>query len=169
MEKTLGDFWEYDINTNQWRIIGGSPFSVHFPAVYGEKKVPNPLNFPGSRKRSCSFVDKSDNLWLFAGKRQPENSFEVLNDLWKFTNNTWVWISGDSTHDSAGVYGEKNVPGEKNKPGSRENSFCWVDSNERIWIFGGNGKSTENSGKLNDFWLYDQTRDQWTWVCIKIF
>jgi hypothetical protein len=164
MEKTLGDFWQYDSNTNQWRLIGGSPFSAYFPSVHGTRKVPEATNFPGSRKRSCGFVDKSDNLWLFAGKQQPESKFELLNDLWRFSNETWTWMSGDSRPDQNGVYGELNVPDEKNKPGARENTFCWVDRNDRIWIFGGNGKSSQLSGKLNDFWLLDTSKDQWTWV-----
>eukprot|EP01080_Neovahlkampfia_damariscottae_P003698 gene3698-6512_t len=164
MEKILGDVWQYDSINNMWRLVGGSPFSEYFPAVYGERNTPNPMNFPGSRKRSCGFVDTEDNLWLFSGKRQPQNSFELLNDLWKFSNGSWIWVSGDSTADEPGVYGDKNVPGEKNKPGSRENAFCYCDSNNRIWTFGGNGKSKELSGKLNDFWLYDMTIDQWTWT-----
>jgi hypothetical protein len=70
----LNDLWKFD-GTN-WTWVSGSNL-VQQPGVYGTKGVASPSNVPGARDSAVSWIDKSNNLWLFGGSGR-------LNDLWKF-------------------------------------------------------------------------------------
>ena len=126
---------------------------------------------PGSRSQSFSWIDSSDNLWLFGGQGLDINGTTGnLNDLWECPSliNQWFWISGNNTADSSGNYGfEGDFSSINNFPGSRSQSVSWVDFNGNFWLFGGfgdvnSGDSTE--GNLNDLWYYSPSQNQWTWV-----
>ena len=62
-----------------------------------------------------------------------------LNDLWKYSNGEWTWISGNNTVNVVGVYGTQRVPSTSNYPGGRDSMEFGIDSSGSIWIFGGNG------------------------------
>jgi len=60
--------------------------------------------------------------------------------LTRMNDSTWTWISGSSSCNQIGVYGEKGVASELNVPGSRRNAIGWYDSRrEEFWVFGGFG------------------------------
>lgn len=164
--RVIGDFWKYDPKDNVWTWIEGKQFYEPRKSVYGKIREPNKNNLPGIRERGCSFTDKHDNLWFFGGKFEDEKQ-EFHNDLWRFEPLTgnWTWMGGDNQVDQSGSYGQMGLPSASNKPGSRENTFCWVDKDDMIWIFGGNGRaSSQNSGKLNDLWLFKPQEYLWVWV-----
>ena len=70
-----------------------------------------------------------------------------LNDLWKYSNGEWTWMSGNKTGRVAGVYGTKGVPSTSNYPGARDSMGFGIDSSGSIWIFGGYGyDSNDNIG-----------------------
>ena len=73
-----------------------------------------------------------------------------LNDLWKYSNGSWTWISGNNIINIAGVYGTQGVPSTSIYPGSRSSMGFGIDSTGSIWIFGGFGyDSTGTSGEWN--------------------
>jgi N-acetylneuraminic acid mutarotase len=165
----LGDLWEYDMEKNvlTWlqRQDSLRQFATPDPYVYGSKGVSDTKNVPSSRKRSCGFVDLNDDLWLFGGKQLLETSFESLSDMWKFSGGNWTWMAGDNTVEQSGSYGRVGLPAVSNKPGARDSAFCWSDQKGALWLFGGYGKATaRNSGRLNDFWLYNTKTNGWIWV-----
>ena len=57
----------------------------------------------------------------------------------------WTWISGNSTINIGGVYGNQGVPSPKNYPGARYTSAGGIDSSGSFWIFGGQGYDTQFS------------------------
>jgi len=149
----LNDLWKFD-GTN-WTWVSGSDL-INQPDVYGTKGVASPSNVPGARGSSISWVDKSDNLWLFGGDGER-------NDLWKFDGTNWTWVSGSNLFLQAGVYGIKGVPSPANVPGGRAASVSWIDSSGNLWLFGGVGSDSAGAqGELNDLWKFDGT--DWTWV-----
>jgi len=148
----LNDLWKFD-GTN-WTWVSGSDLANQ-PAVYGTKGVPSPSNVPGARVFASSWIDKSDNLWLFGGAQ--------TNDLWKFDGTNWTWVSGSNLSLQAGVYGTKGVASPANAPGGRAASVSWIDSSGNLWLFGGDGfDSAGTQGDLNDLWKFDGAN--WTWV-----
>jgi N-acetylneuraminic acid mutarotase len=89
--------------------------------VYGTKGTAALNNIPGARYHSISWSDSSGNLWLFGGTGYTATSYGNLNDLWKYdiANNTWTWMSGESSPDALGVYGTKGTAALNNIPGAR--------------------------------------------------
>jgi N-acetylneuraminic acid mutarotase len=149
----LNDLWKFD-GTN-WTWISGSNL-VDQTGVYGTKGVASPSNVPGARDGSVSWIDKSNNLWLFGGSGR-------LSDLWKFDGTSWTWVNGSNLNQQAGVYGTKGIASPANAPGARTNSVSWIDSSGNPWLFGGFGSDSVGAqGELNDLWKFDGTN--WTWV-----
>ena len=62
-----------------------------------------------------------------------------LNDLWKYSNGSWNWISGSNIDGANGTYGTQGVPSISNYPGARDSMGFLIDSSGSIWIFGGYG------------------------------
>ncbi len=63
-----------------------------------------------------------------------------LNDLWKYSNGTWAWITGDSSSgNGSAVYGTQGTPSILTCPGGRGNAVNWIDSSGSLWLLGGEG------------------------------
>lgn len=75
----------------------------------------------------------------------------------------WAWMSGGNTVNQFGTYGTKGVADAANVPGARYGSVSWVDANDNLWLFGGNGPdSTGSPGYHNALWRFDGSN--WTWI-----
>lgn len=77
----------------------------------------------------------------------------------------WTWMKGSDTLTQPGVYGTMGISSPLNNPGSRHGAATWVDNNGDLWLFGGEGVSTNTVlCWLNDMWKYSISTGQWTWV-----
>ena len=76
----------------------------------------------------------------------------------------WSWVHGDSSINKYGIYGIKGASSPNNKPGARNRSNSWTDSWGNLWMFGGGGNGTANSGFLNDLWKYSPATNEWSWM-----
>lgn len=156
----LNDLWRYD-GTN-WTWVSGSN-SIGEGGHYGTRGQPEPANIPGARQGSVGWKDANDNFWLFGGDGlDAEMDTGYLNDLWMFDGANWTWVSGSSSINQTGIYGERGVADASNSPGGRQGSVGWTDANENFWLFGGSGYDGGSTGLLNDLWKYDGM--MWTWV-----
>ncbi|MFC1671243.1 beta strand repeat-containing protein, partial [Spirochaetota bacterium] len=159
----LNDLWKFD-GTN-WTWVSGDNTSYD-NAICGTKNVTDPTNKPGSRVSSVSWIDSSDNLWLFGGYGYDcwsGGGVDPLNDLWKFDGSNWTWVSGDGVDNQIGVYGTKGIANSANKPGGRDSSATWIDSSDNLWLFGGFGVASSTvRARFNDLWKFDGSN--WTWV-----
>ena len=64
----LNDFWRYNLVTNAWQWIGGTP-TVVAAGTYGTKGVSTATTFPGSRSYHAAFYDPaSKSVCIFGGK-----------------------------------------------------------------------------------------------------
>ena len=154
----FNDLWKFD--GSNWTWVKGSS-SGNQVGNYGTKGIPALTNDPGARYGAISWIDSSNQLWLFGGV--DSSGVHLLNDLWKFDGSNWVWVSGPSTVDQSGIYGTKGTPAVPNMPGGRAWSASWADGNGQLWLFGGFGKdSTSQQGVINDLWKFDG--NNWTWV-----
>ena len=159
----LNDLWRYDPSTNVWTWMSGSN-TANQVGVYGTKGVPADANVPGGRQVSVSWIDDSDNLWLFGGDGYDSITRSYLNDLWRYDPSTsmWTWVSGANTTDAVGVYGTKGVPDVANVPGARGSSVSWADDYGNFWLFGGEFDGTWFM--WGDLWRYNPSNNIWTWV-----
>jgi len=157
----LNDLWKY--TNGEWTWESGSNV-VDQEGTYGTQGTPAPGNVPGARDWAVSWIDSSGSLWVFGGVGFDSTGvIGILNDLWKFSNGQWTWMSGSSLANQAGVYGTRGMPSPVNVPGYRQLAISWTDSSGNFWLFGGNGvDSASGVGLLNDLWKY--SNGEWTWM-----
>lgn len=166
----LNDLWRY--SDGQWAWMSGSnTVAVTGQAgVYGTEGVPAPGNTPAARVDANSWADASGNLWLFGGAgRDSTGTLGILNDLWKYSNGEWTWMSGSNKSDQYGIYGTEGTAPASNAPGARTNSVTWIDTNGNLWLFGGCGNGANSTLTappcgLNDLWMYSPITNNWTWL-----
>lgn len=144
---SLNDLWKFDPTSSQWTWVSGA----------------NSFNSSGSntdpsaRFGAASWIDVSDNLWLFGGVGQG-------NDLWKFNPSAsqWTKVNGNTTIS----YGSQGVSSSTNRPGGKEFAASGTDTNGIVWLFGGFGStvSGRSAGYLNDLWEFNPATAEWVWV-----
>ncbi len=151
----------------QWSWEGGSN-TVNAIGVYGTQNTAAASNLPGARYAASSWTDASGNFWLFGGiGYDAAGGTGYLNDLWQYSPSTkqWIWVSGGTADNSAGVYGTPGTASASNVPGARQAASSWIDSSGNLWLFGGVGyDSAGGVGNLNDLWQYSPGTGQWTWI-----
>lgn len=166
-DEWFNDLWMYNSDLNEWTWVNGAD-SVNGTAVYGTQGVSSPTNMPGPRSNHKIWTDQNGDLWMFGGYGLDSNG-EVgyLNDLWKYSipSNEWTWVSGSNEVDQAGIFSTLDEYNETNMPGARSATLQWIDSNGKVWFFGGQGadKFGLTVGYLNDLWSYDPNINQWAW------
>ena len=69
-----------------------------------------------------------------------------LNDLWKYEGGQWTWMSGSNQTYQNGTYGQLGIANSSNIPGSRQSAVSWIDSNNTLWLFGGEGNDATTVG-----------------------
>jgi N-acetylneuraminic acid mutarotase len=155
----------------EWTWMSGSNV-VNQSGTYGTKGTTAASNVPGARYQAVSWMDASENFWLFGGLGKDATGLRgYLNDLWKYTNGEWTWMSGSAVASQAGtsvrqgMYGTRGVAAPDNVPGARVDASSWTDADGNLWLFGGGGwDSTGTGGILNDLWKYSPSTNAWTWL-----
>ncbi len=171
------DLWEFKLSSNLSAWVGGS-LKFNQTGIYGTLGTPAASNIPGGREGAVSWTDHAGNFWLFGGYGFDANgTLCYLNDLWKFDPATgaWGWMSGSSTAAAQsglcqsggqpGVYGALGATASGNTPGGRAGQVGWTDSGGNLWLFGGYGADSAGAvGYLNDFWRFNPSTSEWTWM-----
>jgi N-acetylneuraminic acid mutarotase len=141
----LNDLWKYNPITLEWTWVSGSNIFGQ-NGIYGTQGTASALNVPGARARAVSWIDSSGKLWLFGGFGYDSSGHMYwLNDLWEYDPATpeWTWVSGSNVVNQAGIYGTKGMAAPGNVPGAREMPVSWIDSDGKLWLFGGYGYYSE--------------------------
>ncbi len=166
----LNDLWKFDPVTIEWTWVSGSNVAFQ-PGNYGIKGAASPTNVPGARWLASSWTDSKGGFWLFGGSGYDSLGYgaAALNDLWFFDPTTcqWTWISGSNTGDQLGAYGTKGIPSVLNVPGAGPGAMSWIDSQDKLWLFGGwrwGADFAGNLDRINDLWKFDPATLEWTWV-----
>ena len=181
----LNDLWEFSSSAGQWAWIGGSSEMTCVTApsqpsgvlcgqsgVYGTLEIPGAGDKPGGRDSASSWTDSKGNFWLFGGMGfDATGSYGLLNDLWKFDPSTdeWAWMGGSNTlggqNIAPGAYGTLGTPATGNTPGGRASGASWIDSKDRLWLFGGYGSGPQGEDAyLDDVWEFDPATNEWAWL-----
>uniref|UniRef100_E6PYP9 Galactose oxidase n=1 Tax=mine drainage metagenome TaxID=410659 RepID=E6PYP9_9ZZZZ len=152
----LGDLWRY--SNGMWTWMAGSDQTYPAPD-YGQQGVAAAANTPGWRSGAATWADSKGNLWLFGGA----GNLGEQNDLWKYSNGQWTWVSGSNQGDTPGIYNSEGNAGQGDYPGGRDSAVTWTDAQGNFWLFGGNGvASGPGAEEMNDLWEY--SNGQWIWV-----
>ncbi|MCU0434575.1 MAG: gliding motility-associated C-terminal domain-containing protein [Bacteroidia bacterium] len=165
-DNILNELWTYNVATNEWTWMGGSPTGSS-PGSYGQITVPSATNWPPSKyETAVSWVDNNGDLWMFGGLSSAGSS----DDVWRYTISTasWTWMSGQQLSSTSlpvpPNYGQLGVPAPSNTPGSRWVYNGWKDLQGRFWLFGGNALASSTAAFPADMWMYDPATLLWTWM-----
>ncbi len=163
------DLWEYSPASKEWTwVSGSSTVPGNQIAVYGTQGIASSGNVPGGRSEAVSWIDASNNLWLFGGDGFDWTGRDsVLNDLWEFNpgSRQWTWVGGSDLVNGQAVYGTIGVAAAANIPGARIGAVSWTDRSGNFWLFGGSGyDASGNFGSFNDLWEFSPSSKQWTWI-----
>jgi hypothetical protein len=144
----LDDLWVYASGAWSWK--GGSNVVNAAPDASAGQIAPT------ARQGSTTWSDASGNLWLFGGYGYGSaGGVGFLDDLWKYDIGAGLWtqVSGASMKvNQPGVYVSEGAPSPANVPGARVGAAGWVDSNETLWLFG--GQEFGNTPEYDDLWTY---------------
>lgn len=167
-QSNLNDLWKYDPSSGEWTWVNG-PTTGNTAGIYGTRGQAAPGNLPGARSFAVSWSDAEGNFWMFGGIGITSPGLTGdMSDLWKYTPSTglWTWSGGSSSGNALGVYGTQGVGSTANVPGARWGASAVVDTQGKVWMFGGNGFGSAAGfvGYLNDLWTFEPTSGKWTWV-----
>ena len=81
------DLWEYSPSSKEWTWVrGSSTVPGNQLGIYGTEGTAAATNVPGGRSAAVSWIDASNNLWLFGGNGHDSTGAPgLLNDLWSYT------------------------------------------------------------------------------------
>jgi N-acetylneuraminic acid mutarotase len=163
----LNDLWRYSPSTNEWTWISGGS-GDNAAGSYGTEGTASASIGPGGRYAASSWIDSSNNLWLYGGYGcDSTGTSGKLNDLWEFnpSSGQWTWITGSDVANVTGAYGALGIVATTSVPGSRQGASSWIDSSGNLWLFGGVGyDATGDVGNLGDLWKYSPSANEWTWM-----
>ena len=82
-----------------------------------------------------------------------------------FNAQDFTWVKGSTSSSVAGTYGTQGVSAPTNNPSGRHGCAKWTDAAGNLWLFGGEGFSTNTTlGWMNDLWKYTASTNEWTWI-----
>lgn len=164
----FADMWRYNPQADQWTWLNGSQTVTYGPACpycnWGVQGVESASNVPSGRAYGATWTESNGMMWMMGGEPAVFATSEA-NDLWRYnpSNNQWTWSSGSKTDGGApnfygvpSVFGTLGVSSLANGPGSREGQFAWVGLEGSLWLYGGNGCTTNCNPwpQLGDLWSY---------------
>ncbi len=151
------DLWEYSPTSKEWTwVSGSSTVPGNQLGIYGTQGVAAADNVPGGRSGAVSWIDSSNNLWLFGGSGYDSTgNIRPLSDVWEYDPSTkqWTWVSGSNVGNGNPVYGTQGVAAAANTPGATAEATSWTDHSGNFWLL-------TNS----DLWEFSPSSKQWKWV-----
>jgi environmental stress-induced protein Ves len=164
-EGSLNDLWEYSATLSEWIWISGADTQGQVPN-YGTQGSGSNSTVPGARQGLVSWMDSSNNFWLFGGLGigsvvDSNPVYGALNDTWEYMPSTlqWVWQGPLGSNLGPDQPGNYVAIGQAGTPGGRSWPTGWLDSSGNFWLFG--GQEAGDGDGLNDLWLY--SNGTWTW------
>ncbi|HET9236747.1 MAG TPA: kelch repeat-containing protein [Oligoflexus sp.] len=154
----LNDLWVFDTAAKTWAMINGS--NLH--------DNPGDATMPSARRWTMQWKAPNGLVWLFGGHGAASNGVGYLNDMWSYNSatNTWTRFGGPDFINGTMVSGMRSVSSNIIWPASRFAATTWTSSDGKLYMFGGDGRTTNwgNSGYLSDIWNFDPLTGQWTWL-----
>jgi hypothetical protein len=157
---SYNDLWMFNTTSKSWIFISGNKNQAYckncsngsYPAIAGTGGT---QYFPRSRSDYAYWKDSFGNIWIYGGYAESHGTDEY-GDLWKFNPSTKVWtlISGDDA---------LNPPKTAINPGSRNAPYCWVGTDNKLYMTGG---LRQYLYFLRDIWRVNPANGNWEAVNI---
>ncbi|XP_077865700.1 uncharacterized protein LOC144352634 [Saccoglossus kowalevskii] len=163
--EVLSDFWKFSLKSKTWTKLS-------ITIENSGRELVRSLN---PRNGAMTWNVNDTDLYMFAGNsiQNYEHYRHLANglssDMWKFStmSGNWTFLAGFTETKQPGNYGERGEINKKNNPGCREHGATWVDKDNNLWLFGGEGTATLPVGiytqtdPLADLWKFDTSVRSW--------
>ncbi len=156
----LNDVWQFN-PPSTWTHLPQGYETANSTGVYPSVGQATINSIPSSREGTQSWLDSSNNLWLWGGWGVNNlGTTAYLNDFWERLSSTGEWklIQGGiaASNQITDYAARMSQASPHNFPGGRTASPTWVDSNGNFWLFGGVGEQATGptDGIAEDLWQY---------------
>ncbi len=145
-------FWLFNTTSLQFTYLTANDSIKE--AVSVGKGIPSIENYPGSLSGAAMVVDSKNDLWVLGGFYSI-----TFNSVWHFntTSMMWTWMWGE-------LNTLKTIDFANNYWNGRWAAGADIDSNDRVWIFGGYGSQPEGFNEQldwGDLWSFDTKTLEW--------
>jgi hypothetical protein len=156
IESGLDEYWQW--SENQWTYKMGSE-DGNF-SFYPQLGAGDSASWPGARFYTASVTTTDGSLYLYGGSLPPiQYDYYTKNDLWKYQEGIWTWLSGSEDYYSEARYCIKAYPNLCD-PGARGQTMLWGGKNSELFLFGGYFHFMPWR-ITNDLWVWDG--NNWHW------
>lgn len=169
---TSSTIWKYHTDINQWEWHSGDSAlnTGNQNRNFISQCASSIDRDPGKRleARGINYLDHAicsgDSIfWFHGGAHAITGGTQNNNDLWIYNrfNQTWKWVSGDSTLNTIGNYGTQGIPSLTTMPYAMNGHAMWVDKEQQVWVWGGKSDVAVNN---NNMWRFtpDTNCIKWT-------
>ncbi len=151
--KDGGELWMFNTTSMMFVRMHGFDLTTVFPSVGANPGKPGEDVWPGFMEGDCLVTDSNNDIWKLSGS----NFNGVTSSVWHFntTSLLWTFITGSIEELPAGNYNATFFGGVRT-PG------CFIDENDRVWLYGGWGTSANGHEDYGSIWTFD-TRVKREW------
>eukprot|EP01119_Soliformovum_irregulare_P001719 TRINITY_DN1146_c0_g1_i1.p1 TRINITY_DN1146_c0_g1~~TRINITY_DN1146_c0_g1_i1.p1 ORF type:complete len:766 (-),score=186.35 TRINITY_DN1146_c0_g1_i1:107-2404(-) len=144
-EDMKSDLWEWNFAEKSWKFL----FGREDINVYSNFSLGN-VSIIGSRSNGALWIDSNGTFWIYGGEGWDGDSRTWLSDFYKIEGGVSTCVGGSAGGWVSPVY---NMIGES-FPGNRARPAYWMDSQNNMYLFGGQVASVDGEPYRNDLWRY---------------
>ncbi len=127
-EEKSGELWLFNTTSLMFTRMQGLYGETDEPSVGANPGEPGLDVWPGESEGQCMVTDSNNDIWMLSGR----NYNGYTNAVWHFntTSLLWTFISGSV----------KQQVGNATFYGGAWMTSCFIDENDRVWLYGGYGE-----------------------------
>ncbi len=147
-----GELWMFNTTSMMFVRMHGLDSETSQPSVGAKPGQPGEDVWPGYIEGQCMVTDTKNNLWILSGY----NTNEFTSGVWHFNTTSLLWTF---------VHGNIENPGLGNNAtyfGGSWMSGCFIDVNDKVWLYGGWGPNESAYDDYGSIWTFD-TRTKRVW------
>ncbi len=150
--KSGGELWMFNTTSMMFVRMQGLDQDTFKPSIGANPGQPGEDVWPGYSEAACLVTDSNNDIWLLSGY----NSYGVHSSVWHFntTSLLWTFITGSIT--------EQKVNYNATYFGGVWNPGCFIDENDRVWLYSGWGNTANGYEDYGSIWTFD-TRVKREW------
>lgn len=146
---SLNDLWEFDPSSGNWAYISGQVNNNGTDGTYSTPPYP-----PGVTAMAYA-TDNAGNFYFYGGiGTNGGYNTQNLGSLWKHSGSTWSHLG--PVNGVNATFGSLGTSDSTYTPGARSYAGITVDSQGRIYLYGGSYHPTSGfTYSAADVWRYD--------------
>ena len=171
----FSDMWQLSLEDFTWEELKSSKEA---PASLRDHIT---ADYPEGRNGAMTWTFNAETtvtLFMFGGNilskypRKKHIAIGYTSDMWQYAVSTdsWHYVMGSTHPGQPGIYGSVHEMSASSVPGCRRGGATWMDPNNLLWLFGGEGADSQSpsnirsSKLLSDLWRFHPKAGHWEWM-----